>query len=214
MTIQHTDVPSNLTHEPKQIIDAITSDAGKVITPSSASAGVGVLRNLTLDEIDSTSSGSLFTNWAYYRDNEYLETTERTISSGVRTKITIDALHPDTTEAGLNGGTSTWDSTNNIILPAADRDVMYARLSFQVSTVGTDAYVDVEADIGGAVGVIFSETRPILKGSSAKNKFVLSWPIYVDSVSLANGISFYITPSANIEFWDAAIMVQRTHKGS
>jgi len=54
--IQHDALASAQVHEPKHITSAGTGDAGKVITPSSSSAGESVLRVLTLDEID-TSAG-------------------------------------------------------------------------------------------------------------------------------------------------------------
>lgn len=51
MTIQHADIPSAKCHEAKQIIDAGTADAGKVITPSAVTPGLGVLRSLTTPEV-------------------------------------------------------------------------------------------------------------------------------------------------------------------
>ena len=48
----HKDLPSSELHEPKGIVGASTSDAGKVITPSASTAGTGVLRKLTELEID------------------------------------------------------------------------------------------------------------------------------------------------------------------
>lgn len=47
----HRDLPASEVHEAKQIIGAVTADAGKVITPSGSSNGVGELRNLATSEI-------------------------------------------------------------------------------------------------------------------------------------------------------------------
>jgi hypothetical protein len=49
VTIQHADC-----HEPKHITISTTSDAGKVITPSSSTSGVSTLRYLNINEVDST----------------------------------------------------------------------------------------------------------------------------------------------------------------
>lgn len=48
----HLNLPSSDVHEAKQIIDATTDDAGKVITPSSTADGVGELRKLMSNEIN------------------------------------------------------------------------------------------------------------------------------------------------------------------
>lgn len=47
----HRDLPASEVHEAKQIIGAVTADAGKVITPSGSGNGVGELRNLATSEI-------------------------------------------------------------------------------------------------------------------------------------------------------------------
>lgn len=52
MTILHNAIQSADCHEPKHITDAVTGDAGKVITPSGVTAGTSVLRQLTVSEID------------------------------------------------------------------------------------------------------------------------------------------------------------------
>lgn len=51
MTIQHSGLTGASLHEPKYIDSAGTSDAGKVITPSSTTAGTGELRKLAYTEI-------------------------------------------------------------------------------------------------------------------------------------------------------------------
>lgn len=54
--VQHVNIPSEQCHEPKHITNAITADAGKVITPSSEAAGKSVLRNLAISEITGLST--------------------------------------------------------------------------------------------------------------------------------------------------------------
>ena len=49
---EHNTLSGSSLHEPKGIDSAGTSDAGKVLTPSSTSAGTGELRNLVESEID------------------------------------------------------------------------------------------------------------------------------------------------------------------
>lgn len=49
--IQHKLLPADECHESKQIIGALTSDAGKIITPSATTAGTGELRQLKDTEL-------------------------------------------------------------------------------------------------------------------------------------------------------------------
>lgn len=51
--LEHSTLTTSQVHEPKHISAAATSDAGKVITPSSTTAGISELRNLTETEITS-----------------------------------------------------------------------------------------------------------------------------------------------------------------
>lgn len=52
MPILHTAIQSADCHEPKHITSAVIADAGKVITPSSGTNGVSVLRKLTPADIE------------------------------------------------------------------------------------------------------------------------------------------------------------------
>lgn len=53
---EHNTLTGSSNHEPKNIDSASTSDAGKVLTPSASSAGVGVLRNLVESEVNSKTA--------------------------------------------------------------------------------------------------------------------------------------------------------------
>ena len=53
-TVQHKSLPASSLHEDKLIASATTADAGKVTTPSGSTNGVGVLRNLTLADLDTS----------------------------------------------------------------------------------------------------------------------------------------------------------------
>lgn len=49
--VNHVDLPDSELHEPKHIQDALTSDAGKVITPSASTPGTSTLRYLLIQEL-------------------------------------------------------------------------------------------------------------------------------------------------------------------
>lgn len=214
MTIDHKDFtnPARV-HEPKQMLSATTADTGKVITPSSVDNGVGVLRRLNLSEVDS-SENTPWTGWEHVADANYTSGSPLAIVADTRAQVTIDGLGTDTEQGYLPEGVSGfWDTGANQLVAINEGDFYNVRLQFKCSTAATDSYVDCELDVGGSLGTIIQETRPILKSSSATNSMVFSWPVFAMGTFLASGGTFYLTPADNANFWDFALTIARVHNG-
>lgn len=214
MTIDHKDFtnPARV-HEPKQMLSSTIADTGKVITPSSVDNGVGVLRKLTLSEVDTTVE-TPWTGWEHSVDSTYTSGSPLSITGGTRTKVTIDGAGTASENSYLpEEASALWNVGNNTFDPVYVGDCYDVRLQFKCSTTNSGDYVDCDLDIGGSLGVILAETRPILKASDATNTVVFSWPVFTMDTFLANSGEFYITPSANTDFWDFAITIIKTHNG-
>lgn len=205
-------VQSSRVHECKQILDATTSDSGKVITPSDTSNGAGELRNLVLDEVDSTVK-TPWTGFEQVTDGTYTSGSPRSISSGVRTQVTIDGTGSLINNSLPEGAAGLWNTSTNVFEPINAFDVYMLRLQFSASTTPADAYVDCELDIGGASGVILRETRPLLRASDGTNVLVFTWPVFTGATFLANGGTIYVTPSENTDLWDFGLMTTKLHNG-
>ena len=221
MTIQHTAIPSSLCHEPKQIIDAGTSDSGKVITPSSSVAGQGTLRFLSYDDISGTLSRSDlsdgdWTGWGLYADSVYHVTNKQSITSGTRTRIEIDGLASSTdTDSLPEAGIDLWDTANNIITPVSQNDCLLVTFSCSVESSGAgvaDRYFEFEIDAEGTTGVIVSSSQFLTGASAHVHSITVSVPAVLDLVN--NGGKIYITPSANMDFWNYEVLVSRVHPGA
>lgn len=210
---EHEDITgSGNIHEEKHISDATTADAGKVVTPSGASNGVGVLRQLALNELDTVTNRTPMTGWEFAHDSTYTSGSPLAITGGVRTKITNDGvtlLEQDLPESTTN----LWDTVSNKIVLPFERDLLHFRLTFTVETAATSAYLDFDVDIGGATGVIFEGNRVLTKVSPDFNRFVITAPLYGDSVFLANGAEIYVTPSHDVELYDIRLLVSKLHHG-
>ena len=201
-------------HEAKQIASATTADAGKVITPSSSTNGVGTLRKLAVDELD-PAGRTPWTGWAQYADGTYTAGAPLSVTATTRTKVTIDGGGSQTNTAGLPDGVSAlWDTTNNLVLPVGVNDAYDVRLSFKMKldASSADQYCDIELDIGGSVGVIAADTKLFIKGTTAI-EVILAFPVYTGTTFNTNGGTFYITPSANSKFYDFAVSVFVLHRG-
>lgn len=202
-------------HEAKQIASATTADAGKVITPSSSTNGVGSLRKIVVDELD-PAGRTPWTGWAQYADSLYTSSAKRAIAASTRTKVTINGSGARTDTSGLPTGVSAlWDTTNNVITPAAAGDAYTILLNFKgaLDATGADKYLDMELDIGGSLGVVVSDTRTFIK-DTATMQFAFAFPEFANATFVANGGSFYLTPSANASFWDFEVLIVRTHRGA
>src|SRR5690625_406450 len=87
--IEHTDIDSAGCHEPKHFSNATTADAGKVLTPSSTTDGVSVLRTLSITDLDMTSANymSLSASKTYSGDdgthNDIIPDTTTEFSDGI-----------------------------------------------------------------------------------------------------------------------------------
>ena len=210
---EHEDITgSGNIHEEKHISDATTADAGKVVTPSGASNGVGVLRQLALNELDTVTNRTPMTGWEFVHDATYTSGSPLSITGGVRTKLTNDGgtlLEQDLPESTTN----LWDTVSNKIVLPFERDLLHFRLTFSVETAATNAYLEFDADIGGAVGVIFRGNRVLTKVSPDVNEFVVTGTLYGDSVFLANGAELYVTPSDDIDLYDIRLLVSKIHHG-
>lgn len=196
-------------HEDKRIVGALTTDAGKVITPSSSTAGTSELRKLKTSELE-VNGGTPWTGVAAWADSTYTSGSKRAISTGVRTKVTIDGLGAQTDSDQLPSGSEWWSTLNNKIVPDADGDAYDVRLIFKATPAASSDYFDVELDIGGSIGVILEETKIYAKGTS-DHSFVVSWAIRTKDTFLANGGEIYITPNSNQSFWDFNIQITKTH---
>lgn len=201
-------------HEAKQIAGATTADAGKIITPSGVTSGVGVLRKLAVNELD-PDGRTPWTGWANYADSVRTSSNKLSIAASARTKISIDASGSLTNLDGLPTGVSAlWDTANNVITPAGLDDAYDIRFSCKGSldSAAADQYVDFEVDVGGSIGVLWAETRSMINDTS-EHSFVFNGALFTGSTFLANGGSIYLTPSANSKFWDFRLLIVRTHRG-
>lgn len=211
--IQHVELPDSLLHEPKHIKIATTSDSGKVITPSSTTAGVSELRYLDVGDI-ANSGASSWTGWAQYSEGvKITEGTGLPLAASTRTKLTIDGTGTTTNIGGMPGGVvNLWDTINNKITPGGVDDAYDVRLAFTAKSATTGAYLEIELDVGGSLGVIAKDTRGFLKNTD--QFFQVNIPVFTGTTFLANGGEIWITSSAAATLWNPRILIIRTHKGS
>lgn len=129
--------------------------------------------------------------WCQVTDTLYTEGSPRTLSSGVRTKITNNAGSVIDT---LTISSSVWNNSTNKILAEYLQDSWLLRLDyrFKPSSVASGQIV-VDLDIGGAQGIIAQDNKPIYKGSGVEQRGFFNIAYYQLATFLSNGGDLNIT---------------------
>lgn len=155
--------------------------------------------------------------WGQYQDSRTtVGTPVFNTSTGVRTKylnngagLTVEYLPSDAT-------VPLWDVTTNKHIPIAENDVYDIRTSFVAENyAGTTPYVLCELDIGGGIGVIFSQIIPLIKGGVAQ-PCSFSFPVFTGSTYIVNGGEIYLTyvGTGTCDIYSTSNMVHRQSRQS
>ena len=218
--VQHEALTGADVHEAKGV-DSATADQVHVAD----GAGSGTHKKLeavSLDGTEGTNGQTVRTNgttvswvdqetaWETDLDSTYTSLSKLSISSGVRTKVTIDGLAFSASD-GVSAGTM-WDTGTNKVVAEGENYAYNIRFDFKCSTTGTNVLIDTEWDVGGAAQVILTRTASVAKGASITNSIVSGTNFFVGADMAANGMEIYLTPSANIDVWDMGIFITRIHK--
>lgn len=163
--------------------------------------------------------------WAFFVDGTY--TTQLTgfnVTADTRTIFKNDGTSGLTNLSEINDlGTTIWNTAFNAINPKKSGDAYDVRVTFKVQTSagGQSNYVNLDLDIGaGGIStgpVIWSESRPMLKGASTPTAVSFSIPIfalppfYSASYTAGEGGIFHITSNVDITIWDIRIFIVRTY---
>lgn len=198
--VQHSALTDPQLHEPKGVASA---SANQVYLADGAGSGIWTDTHILKG----------YSGFASYQDTTYTSVSPLAVSAGVRTKLTCDGLGSlsDETQLPLDATSSLWSSSTNKITPIALDDAYDVRVEFKASPVGTGAYVTVELDIGGSIGIIASKTVSLIKGAVA-HEVMIPFPIFCKNTFISNGCEIYVTPSSNTDIYGIQIVLFRTHR--
>lgn len=195
--IQHALIQDPMIHEPK---GAATANNGTVYVANGTGSGVWT----------PTNDFPVRTGWASYEDAQYTSLSPLAVTSGVRTKLTIDALKATTETSYRPKASQLWNTGTNKITPYTVGDCYQLRLRFKAKPSTIDKIITLELDVGGALGVILSHTQRFTKGT-AEQDMVLDVSTYALSTFVSNGGSIYITTTTDADVYDIGLFITRTH---
>ena len=150
--------------------------------------------------------------WAFYTEGTAItQGTAQAITASTRTQILNDGLGGATHEGQVQDMITPWSSNKlNVELDCAYN----VRVTFkgQIASGAAGQYFTVDLDIGGAIGVTWSATIVFAKGTGIEHAFEFSIPLFARSTFVANGGTFNITPSVDMDLWDARVLVGRVYQ--
>ena len=150
--------------------------------------------------------------WLYYHDDTYTADNKQAISADTETLLSIDGAAADSDTSFRRGvPLDVWSS--NTLQPQATGEVYTVSIDFKVDkATSTQTFVHIAGKIGaGYSNSITDERKPLTKGSGIQDFIVFNKVLFVTNAFGAEGLRFFLTFDENVNVWDKAIFIQRTH---
>lgn len=206
MSIQHKDIPDAQLHEPKGVATAVNKAVYKA--NGSGSGSWGKLTDLDMDFSDKTKNAF---GWNDIADSQYTSASPRSVSGGVRTLLTNNALaaQTDTSRLGI-----IWNTAGSYF-QVNDLNALYTvRTQFKCkasATAGVPYVVKLEVETSNGPTVI-SVNDQFIKGGSYENGVSFTSQFYLGSFINNTPLKVYITPDTNITLYDIGFVIARSYK--
>ena len=154
--------------------------------------------------------------WGVYFDSTYTSGSPLAVNSS-RVKLLNDGADSRTNTSYLpHNMLQLWDTVNSKIISENSGDCYDTRVQFTAES-DRNAYMDIEFDIGGAIGVIAKKTLIFPKANLTPTTFVEDFPIFTLATFIANGCEIYVNTSAggaNVNIYDFSIFIKRDFAAS
>jgi hypothetical protein len=166
--------------------------------------------------VDAIKERERQTGWAQYKDNVYTSSNVLSITSGATVNLPNNAGSTITSQLPY-GVTSFYDESTTKITPENSGDFYIIRVDFTAYTNNNNGLFEIQLDIGGLQGVIFSDTFDFPRGTGSANARKISTSIgfYTLDTFVANGGQFKIKGiTGTTSIYDINFVVSRTHKAN
>jgi hypothetical protein len=150
--------------------------------------------------------------WVYLRDATHTSDNKQAVTADTLTHITIDGLASDST-TDFRRGISLDVFGGSTIQPFAVGEVYNINLTFRISkNTSTATYAEIDVGIGSDYSTMIArDRRTLTKGSGIEDFLFFNGTLFVTEPFARYGARFFLNCSENVNVWDKAIMLQRTH---
>lgn len=150
--------------------------------------------------------------WLYYHDDTHTVSNKQAISADTETLLSIDGAAADSDTSFRRGvPLDVWSS--NTLQPQATGEVYTVSIDFKLDkATSTQTFVHIAGKIGSGYSTsITDERKPLTKGSGIQDFIVFNKTLFVTNAFGADGLRFFLTFDEDVNVWDKAIFIQRTH---
>jgi hypothetical protein len=150
--------------------------------------------------------------WLYFGDATNTSSNKQAISADTETLLSIDGANGDTNTNFRRGiPLDVWSS--NTLQPQATGEVYTVSIDFKVDkATSTQTFVHMSGKIGSDYSIsLTDERKPLTKGSGIEDFMVFNKVLFVTNDFGAEGMRFFLTFDENVNVYDKAIFIQRTH---
>lgn len=221
--IQHRDIPDAQRHEPKGASTAaakttyVSNGAGSGTWSTADALGSGAAGAGSLLIADG-SGGLDFTRyqgWSQWEDSRTtVGTPSQTLTAGARTLWINNGAGLAIQKNPSDLAVPMWDTATNTHVPIAAFDTYNIRIGFTAENyAGATPYIEVELDIGGALGAIYVDSRTLRKGGAAQ-RINFTLPVFSGDTYFANGGKIYLTyqGTGTCDIYKSNILIVRESK--
>lgn len=146
--------------------------------------------------------------WADYTDGTYTQGSPLAVAANTDTQLTNDAATTRETYKPSDITTFYDPATQTITGIEGEGRLIGVELNV-VPSSGTSTYIECWLDIGGAVGTIYRQARPLPKGSGVAQKVFFTFPAFTLDTWEANGAEVYIRCPQAVDVYTARFIVHR-----
>lgn len=150
--------------------------------------------------------------WMYFADATHTSDNRQEITADTLTLWTNDGLATESTTDFRRGvPLDVW--SDNTICPQATGETYEINLTFRAShDVFQQVYVEIDVGIGADYSnIIARDRRTLIRGSGVTDFVFFNGTLFVTNPFGAHGARFFLNSSRDIEIWDKALFIQRTH---
>ena len=199
-------------HECIHITDATTADSGKVITPSSTTNAVSVIRQLTPTDLNYVTGQqtNALTGWVTVKDSTYTSGSPLVVTTaGVSLPNNAALAGTDVTRMP-----SIWNVAGSKITPEGENYCYTLEVAFSCTTASAANYTDIivrDAVTSGAIKWVRTIFQPQTGATDTRPVFTFTIPI--TAALLANGMNIRMIPIVgNVSVYDIVYTIARIHR--
>lgn len=172
-----------------------------------------IAMKLLLTDNDARASyESSETGWVSYVDTTYTVSSPFTITAGTMDTLENNAqtvLSDQKPKSVVNW----YNTSTKKLTPSYNGDWYNVVIRFKAKTTANNDYFIINCNIGGAVGYVYEETMPMVKGANTEQLYTIKMNVYTAATFVSNGGVVSISANTgNLSIYNISYTIARLHR--